>query len=538
MPVGDNTTPTPQASRAQPIDPSSPPEALSSPPPQGPYPSDGGQVRSPFGLPVADLVGLRFSLVHLRLAGYGLIGVWLCELFSLLTSPLLQEVGTRLHYISQALDLSPLLLVGLVLVAFQGGLQRSGLERRLLPLLFALLPVLSAFHLLMVPASIGNALTLGSKQMEVSREQLRSIESQLDRAGTVVSGSQDIEDLRRRLDSIPGVRLKATPNLSLQQAQREVAEALQVERRRVRTSISTNTALARAQFNRRAIQNALLASVVGLVLAWMRIASLREMGLSSTYLSWAITADAQAAKASGLQSLLGFQKACLATSYIALLEALLQLGSNPAERERRKREQQEEAEMLERISKPLPEPAVPAPWEQGTVEVRSEAWRRTAGRFRGLSPLGRLSTPDPEEERAYQEWLQQQEERGEAGLSIWQRWRIRRDRERMRSSMEGYGRSVSAFNPVPGESGPALAPWGRQRGPSQRQLRKARQALQRFAAQFEEDLPPVDGPEWAEPPQPGPDLRQARSTHEDRTSHPDDPAGPAGSGTPTVPPSG
>jgi hypothetical protein len=304
-------------------------------------------------------VGLRFSLVHLRLAGYGLIGVWLSETVSLLSSPLLHEVGTRLHYVSQALDLAPLLLVGLVLVAFQGGLQRSGLERLVLPLLFALLPLLSAFYLLMVPASIGNALTLGSKQLEVSREQLRSIESQLDRADTVLRKSQDIEDLRLRLDAIPGVRLKATQNLSLQQAQREIAEALQGERRRVRTTISTNTALARAQFNRRATQNALLATVIGGVLAWMRIASLREMSLSTAYLSWAITADPLAAKASGLHSLLGFQKDCLATSYMALIESLLQLGSNQAERERREREQQEEKAMLDRLSKPLPEPTAP-----------------------------------------------------------------------------------------------------------------------------------------------------------------------------------
>jgi ABC-type multidrug transport system fused ATPase/permease subunit len=473
-------------------------------------------------------VGLRFSLVHLRLAGYGLIGVWLSETVSLLTSPLLQEVGTRLHYVSQALDLAPLLLVGLVLVAFQGGLQRSGLERRLLPLLFALLPLLSAFYLLMVPASIGNALTLGSKQLEVSREQLRSIESQLDRADTVLLKSQDIEDLRRRLDAIPGVRLKATPNISLQEAQREIAEALQTERRRVRTTISTNTALARAQFNRRATQNAMLATVVGGVLAWMRIASLREMGLSATYLSWAITADPQAARASGLQSLLGFQNDCLATSYMALIESLLQLGSNQAERERREREQQEEKAMLERLSKPLPEPTVPAPWEQGIVEVRSEAWRRTAGMFRGLSPPGPLSTPDPDEERAYQEWLKQQEGGGEVGLSPWQRRRVRHDRERMRVAMEGFARNVSAFTPGPQAAESSVAPWNWRRRPSQRQLRKARQALERFAAQFEDELSPVNGPDPAKEPEAGPTDRQSEASNQERTNQPDDRSGPGG----------
>jgi hypothetical protein len=474
-------------------------------------------------------VGLRFSLVHLRLAGYGLVGVWLSETVSLLSSPLLHEVGTRLHYISQALDLAPLLLVGLVLVAFQGGLQRSGLERSLLPLLFALLPLLSAFYLLMVPASIGNALTLGSKQLEVSREQLRSIESQLDRADTVLRTSQDIEDLRLRLDAIPGVRLKASPSLTLQQAQREIAEALQSERQRVRTNISTNTALSRAQFNRRATQNAMLATVVGGVLAWMRIASLREMSLSTAYLSWAITADPLAAKASGLHSLLGFQKDCLATSYIALIESLLQLGSNQADRERREREQQEEKAMLDSLSKPLTEPTVPAPWEQGAVEVRSQAWRRTAGMFRGLSPQGRLSRPDPDEERAHAEWLQQEQQRGsQASLSPWQRRRVRRDRERMRVAMEGFARSVSAFTPGSQEAKPSVAPWDWRRRPSQRQLRKAHQALERFAAQLENELSQGNGPDHTEAPESGPADRQAEAANPDQTNQPDDRSGSDG----------
>ena len=52
-----------------------------------------------YGLPVADLVGLRFSVVHIRMVGYGLLCVWLNEIAGLLTSPLLVAVGTRLHYI-------------------------------------------------------------------------------------------------------------------------------------------------------------------------------------------------------------------------------------------------------------------------------------------------------------------------------------------------------------------------------------------------------------------------------------------------------
>ncbi len=38
-------------------------------------------------LPVVDLIGLRFSLQHLRLVGYGLLAVWGSEVVNLLTTP-------------------------------------------------------------------------------------------------------------------------------------------------------------------------------------------------------------------------------------------------------------------------------------------------------------------------------------------------------------------------------------------------------------------------------------------------------------------
>ena len=79
----------------------------------------------------------------------------------------------------------------------------------------------------MVPASIGNALTLGYKQQEISRTQLRTFETQLDQAQAQLPRSQDISDLQSRLEAIPGVRLKPSRDLSLEQAQREVATALQ-----------------------------------------------------------------------------------------------------------------------------------------------------------------------------------------------------------------------------------------------------------------------------------------------------------------------
>jgi hypothetical protein len=67
-------------------------------------------------------------------------------------------------------------------VAYQGGLQRSLPERLLLPLLLGLMPVLSAIHFLMAPASIANAMTLSAKQEQVSKAQLQTIDGQFDRA--------------------------------------------------------------------------------------------------------------------------------------------------------------------------------------------------------------------------------------------------------------------------------------------------------------------------------------------------------------------
>ena len=426
-------------------------------------------------LPVAELVGLRFSVVHLRLAGYAILAVWLSEIAGLLSAPLLQAVGTRLHYISQALDVSPLLLVGIALIAFQGGLQRSWLERLLLPLLFALLPLLSAIHFLMVPASIANALTLGSKQLEVSRSQLRTIEGQLDRAGQVLLSSQDLEDLQRRLDAIPGVKLRTTPDLSLEQARREVAESLQNERRRVRAQIGVTTAQARDQFTRRAIQNATLASVIGLMLAWLRSSALHELNLSSTYLAWVLASEAGATRSEGLKELLEFQKTCLATSYLALLERLTRLTSPARRKEEEERERQMEKDLLERLQLPQQEPPV-APWEPRTASLQSEDWRRRAGIFRGEAGSEPLLDADaPEEQDALLE----------PRLTPRELRRQQRDRERVRIAMEQFARMVSDYEPADAGYGSEAS---RRSGPSQRQLRLAREALERFAQQFEQDL--------------------------------------------------
>ncbi|MEB3185013.1 MAG: hypothetical protein VKM97_03920 [Cyanobacteriota bacterium] len=450
------------------------------PPALSPSADAPAPARARLSLPVAELVGLRFSVVHLRLVGYALIGLWMSELAALLTAPLLRAVGTRLHYISQALDLSPLLLVGLVLVAFQGGLQRNLLERLLLPLLFALLPLLSALHFVMIPASISNALTLSSKQLEVSSSQLRSIEGQLDRAGQVLASTANLEDLRRRLDAIPGVRLNATPDLSLEQARREVAESLRNERRRVRVQIGVSTAQARGQFTRRALQNTSLAILIGLVLAWLRTSAMQEMSISSAYLAWVQISDPESAKTSGLRDLIEFQKACLATSYLSILERLLRFASRPLDREKqeqeRAREQEQEQALLQGLDGMPAALPPPAPWEPAAARLRSEEWRRRAGMFGGEVAAG-----------SYGEELEPgQEEQGypEPTLSPRQLRRQQRDRERVRQAMEQFARMVSDYEPGYGE----LSGGRRSRGPSQRQLRKAREALERFAQQFEENM--------------------------------------------------
>lgn len=423
-------------------------------------------------------MGLRFSVVHLRLAGYALLGVWLSEIAGLLTAPLLKAVGTRLHYISQALDVSPLLLVGIALVAFQGGLQRSWLERRLLPALFALLPLLSALHFVMAPASIANALTLSGKQLEVSRSQLSTIQGQLDRAEQVLLSSQDLEGLRRRLESIPGVRVSSSPDLTLEEARREVGEALKNERRRVRAQIGVSTAQAREQFTRRALQNAILGILIGLMLAWLSVSALQEMSLSATYLSWVVLSDFKTARTSGLKALLDFENACLATSYLTLLEKLLRLGSRERDREEEERQKQRQKDLRERLHLPQPLAPPPAPWEPNRLELRPELWRREAGFFHGEAGGSAPAAGSPEERFGLED-----DPLISPPLTARQQRRQERDRQRVRQAMEQFARAVSDYEP-----GEAEAPSGRRRGPSQRQLRQARQALERFAQQFEQDL--------------------------------------------------
>ncbi|MEI6615283.1 MAG: hypothetical protein WCL59_01785 [Cyanobium sp. ELA507] len=445
--------------------------------------------RPSLGIPVADLVGLRFSVVHLRLGGYTLIGVWASEILGLLTSPLLWAIGPRLHYISQALDVSPLLVVGIVLVAFQGGLQRSPLERLLLPVLFGLLPLLATLHFLMAPASIANSMTLSSKQEEVNKAQLSTIEGQLDRAGQVLLSSQNLDDLQRRLDAIPGVRLSAKPNGTLEQARQEVRMSLLGERQPVRAQLGSNAAQARSQFVRRAIQNASLATWVGLMLTWMRYGAMKEMELSATYLAWVIVADPDTQNLGGLKALADFQKRCLATSYLGLIGRLVQKEDQEAATEPNR-------PMTEPMKAPTaaPAPLPQAPWEP--TSIRSEAWRRRSGLFQGeqvMEPLIR-------DEQAVHD------DPGEPEASPWEVRRRLRELERMRNALEQFGTMGGVYGPnQPAEQG--FNAERQLRRPSPRQLRRHREAMERFAAQFDQ----THGGEFSEPShQEHPDMEPTR----------------------------
>ncbi len=422
---------------------------------------------------MADLVGLRFSVVHLRLAGYALLGVWANEIVSLLSTPMLEAVGTRLAYISQALDLSPLVLVAIGLVAFQGGLQRTWLERFLLPPLLGLLPILSAIHFLMAPASIANAVTLNAKQEELSKAQLGAIETQLDRAGEVLARSADLEQLRRRLDAIPGIKVTPAPNATLEKARQEINEALQQERRRVRAQIGTNAAQARGQFVRRSVQNAGLAVTVGLLLGWMRFGSMKEMELSTTYLSWVLLSDNEAPNLRGLKDLLEFQRACLATSYIGIVERLLR--PSPVQES-----DQDDipAEIWDSLGLDERDSVTEAPWEGPRPRlqaVKTLQWRRTAGMFKGRLEVG-APVPQTLEEGPYAQ--------EPPPPTLREQRRSQRDRERVREALKGFSQMVSD-SLTPEEQLPEV-PQGRR--PSARQLRKAREALERFAEQIQEQM--------------------------------------------------
>lgn len=295
--------------------------------PAAPTPADqqpSAQIPTP-QLPVVDLIGLRFSLQHLRLVGYGLLAVWGSEIVNLITSPRLTEIGTRLHYISQFLDLSPILLVAIGLIAFQGGLRRQPLEHSVLPLLLTLLPLLSAFHFFLAPISAANMITLVQKQQQVGLDQIEKIDQQIDRAATILRDSDSIDTLLEGLQRIPGLQVRVPAKASVSEARQEVRRSLERERDRLKERIEGNLSATREAFLRRAITNALLALVVGLLLWGLHHGAMREMEQAIPFLDWVLVQGEVPQQPEDLHDLLRFQRACVALGWFSLLERCLRL---------------------------------------------------------------------------------------------------------------------------------------------------------------------------------------------------------------------
>jgi hypothetical protein len=190
-----------------------------------------------------------------------------------------------------------------------------------------------------------------------------------------------------------------------------------------------NTAQARNQFARRSIQNASLGVLVGLMLAWMRFGAMREMRLSSTYLAWVIVSDSKAPNLRGLKNLLAFQQACMATSYLGLLERFLS---------RRHIDGSESDKEPVPILEPLPLPE--APWEGGVerIQIKPEHWRRQAGLFRG----GVDGDPTPQPAEPGPGW-DYEDVFPDSQPTPAQKRRGERDRRRVKEALERFSATVS-----------------------------------------------------------------------------------------------
>lgn len=229
-----------------------------------------------------------------------------------------------------------------------------------------------------------------------------------------------------------------------------------------------------------------MATVIGLILSWLRASALHEHNLSSTYLAWLIASEPGSSKGKTLKPLLEFQQRCLATSYLTILDRLLRLPSAARRREEEEHDKQMEQDLLERLRLPQQGEETPeAPWERRPSPLQPEQWRRRAGIFRGEAPDEHLEgdSAPPEQQELLEPRLTKKEVR-----------RLQRDHERVRIALEQFARMVSDY-----ESDEAFhgTPEPRRRQPSQRQLRQAREALTRFAQQFEQDLLSSNGGDQA-----------------------------------------
>jgi hypothetical protein len=434
-------------------------------------------------LPVVDLIGLRFSLQHLRLVGYGLLAVWLAEIVTMLNAPDLSAISSRLHYISQFLDLSPILLASIGLIAYQGGLRRTIWEVLLLPLLLSLLLLLSAFHFFLAPLTVANAVTLVQKQEEIGMEQMERIDQQIDRAATILRESDNIDSLLAGLQRIPGLQVQLPEKAPVLEARREVRISLERDRDQMRERIRSNISASRAAFYRRAATNAALALLVGLVLWGLHHGAMREMQQSVPFLEWVLVHGEVDQSQDVLRELLRFQRACLALGWFSLFErslGLMRVVMRPAEAE------SSQPLASDPVEDPFPPAVYPPPFEAGRLSIPNPPSRFLPFRAAdaGLWPYrpGDRAHEEGGEERhaSPAEW-------GEASLPFWERRRRERQRRLAREALRRQGAShlfqdFQGGSPAPGGENPSealLSP--AQMRARQRDLRRSREAMRRFA---------------------------------------------------------
>jgi hypothetical protein len=453
-------------------------------------------------LPVVDLIGLRFSLHHLRIVGYGLLAVWLAELAGMLSEPDFSQIGSRLHFISQFLDLSPILLVAIGLIAFQGGLRRRALETLFLPLLLALLPLLSAVHLFLAPATVANAFTLIQKQEASGMSQIVIIDRQLDRATQILRESDSIDSLLQGLQRIPGLQVRVPAKVSMREVRSEVRRSLELERKRLRSKIRENLSSTRGAFQRRALANAALALLMGLVLWAIHRGTMREMEQAIPFLDWVLLHGELNQNPQVLQELLRFQRACVALGWFALLEQALGLMRRVIH------PQPEEALAVGSLEEleAEPPPPYPPPFVPDQLSIPPLGLPPRLAFLNDLpGSLPKSLEDEPDDEVFAQAFAQL--EPVEPPLTFWQRRRGDRDRKRARDALRRMGESsiLGAFLANPSSiSGAASQDPGdpAERRARLRDVQRSRKALRRMAN------PAVlgilgDGP----PPPPQPRLR-------------------------------
>ncbi len=421
---------------------------------EDPSPTARKKDRSPTtpgpSLPVVDLIGLRFSLLHLRLAGYGLLAIWLVELLMLLSESDLGAIGSRLYHTTQFLDLSPILLAAIGLIAFQGGLRRRIWELLLLPLLLTLLPLLSALHLFLAPVTVANTVTLMHKQQQISRDQMERVDRQINRARSILQESDTIDALVGKLQRIPGLVVRVPANAPLQVAQREVRRSLERDRDRLQERIRRNLSQTREAFIRRSAGNAGLAIVVGLVLWGLHRGALQEMQQSTPFLQWVLTQGEAGQSHDVLRELLRFQRICLSIGWLALLERSVRTvrrrpGTNTLTTEADAEPEDLRATTPEDGSLSA---AYPPPFEPGRLSSLTPEFPRVMGRFR-LSPS---DLPRP--------GLEEDERDGEARKPrrpFWVGWQRERQLRLAREALRRQGESplFRAFQEDARPHGPA-----------------------------------------------------------------------------------